>query len=245
MSHPTIELQSRLQRLERQVGWHRRAALAAVVLAGAFLLTGFQSAPRHERFAEIDVERLNVVEPDGALALVLGNTARLPDPLIDGETVETGRTGPGMIFFNGKGWEVGGLVYGTRETEDGYEASGHLSFDQYHNDQVVYLNYRDDGTSKAAGLYVVDRAREPTIDELLALVEEMEEAAPEEREALQERIRGTAAQRVFIGSADETAMVRLRDRAGRDRIRLSVDADGTATLVFLDENGDVVQSFPE
>lgn len=245
MFEDTQDLRALVQRLEREVRWHRRIGAVAVILACGLLLTAFQEPAGQQRFTHLAAERLDIVEPDGELALVLANTDRLPDPLIGGRTVETERTGPGMIFFDGKGWEVGGLTYGTRQTDDGYRASGHLSFDQFHNDQVVYLNYRDDGTSKAAGLYVVDRAREPTIDELLEAMQEMEEASPEERRAMQRGLEGIAAQRVFVGSADETAMVRLRDRGGRDRIRLFVDAEGTARLEFLDEEGNVVRSLPD
>lgn len=238
------KLYRRLETLERQVRRQRRVAAAAALIVGAVLLAAWQAPPERQRFTELDVERLNVVEPDGELVLVLANTERLPDPLINGETVATDRTGPGMIFFDGKGWEVGGLTYSTRETEDGYRAGGHLSFDQFRNDQVVYLNYADDGTNKAAGLYVVDRAREPRIDELLRLRDEMADATEEERQAIQEQLTGSAAQRIFVGSRDDTAMVRLRDRDGRDRIRLFVDPEGTARLEFLDADGNVVQSFP-
>jgi hypothetical protein len=177
--------------------------------------------------------------------LAIANTARLPDPLIAGKTVETARTGPGIIFFDGKGWEVGGLTYNTRETEGGYRASGHFAFDQFRNDQVVYLNYSDDGKRKNAGLFVVDRARTPRIDELLALRDQAQKASPEERKVLEEKLRATSAQRVFVGSDEETAMVRLRDRAGRDRIRMSVSPQGAAQLEFLDENGKVVDKLPK
>lgn len=135
--------------------------------------------------------------------------------------------------------------HSTRTTENGYRASGHLSFDQYRNDQVVYLNYADDGQRKSAGLYVVDRAREPHIDELLRMREAAASASPEERAAIQAKLAGSAAQRFFVGSADETAMVRLRDRNGRDRIRLLVEADGAGRLEFLDAEGKVIRTFPE
>lgn len=243
MSDDVTGLHQRLQALEREVRVQRRIGALGALLICAVLLAGWQ-APERQRFTELDVERLNVIEPDGELVLVLANTERLPDPLIAGNTVETARTGPGMIFFDGKGWEVGGLTYSTRETEDGYRASGHLSFDQFRNDQVVYLNYADDGTSKAAGLYVVDRAREPHIDELLRMRDEMANATEEERRELQQRLAGSAAQRIFVGSRDDTAMVRLRDRDGRDRIRMFVDDAGTARLDFLDGEGNIVQSFP-
>jgi hypothetical protein len=245
MPDSTDAIYVRLVALERQLRWHRRAGFGALALVSVLVTAAFQAVPGKGRFVELDVERLNVVEPDGQLVLAIANTARLPDPLIAGKTVETGRTGPGLIFFDGKGWEVGGLTYSTRETSEGYRAGGHLSFDQFRNDQVVYLNYQDDGKRKSAGLYVVDRARTPRIDELLRLRDEMQRSTGEARQALEEKLRASAAQRVFVGSTDETAMVRLRDRAGRDRIRLSVAPDGAAVLEFLDADGKVVERLPK
>jgi hypothetical protein len=220
MSDP-LETDLRIRALERQLQRHRRVGGVAVIVGAALALAAFQGREQKARFTEVDVERLNVIEPDGQLVLSMANTARLPDPLHDGKTVATDRTGPGMIFFDGKGEEVGGLIYGTRRTADGYAAGAHLSFDQFRSDQVVYLDYQDNGTNlKAAGLYVVDRDRN-------------------------DPLRIPSAQRIFVGSVNETAMVRLRDRGGKDRIRLSVSPEGTASLEFLDTNGKVVDRLPK
>ncbi len=240
-----LQLIARLERLERRLRLQQRITATVIVVVAAASAAAFQSRELTARFTELTVERLNVVEPDGQLVLAIANRDRLPDPLIAGKTVETARTGPGIIFFDGRGWEVGGLTYNTRETESGYRASGHFAFDQYRNDQVVYLNYSDDGKRKNAGLYVVDRARTPRIDELLAMREQAQKTSPDERKAMEEKMRGTTAQRIFVGSDDETAMVRLRDRAGRDRIRMSVDPQGVAQLEFLDENGKVMDRLPK
>jgi hypothetical protein len=176
----------------------------------------------------------------------MANTARLPHPLIAGKSVKTNRTGPGLIFFDGKGWEVGGLIYGTEPTRDGYRAGGHFSLDQFRNDQVVYLSYEDDGTAnKSAGLYVVDRARTPTLDEIMRMQETLASATEDARVALEAKLRAATAPRVFVGSENETAMVRLRDRAGRDRIRLIVDPQGDARIEFVDESGRVVDRLPK
>jgi hypothetical protein len=40
-------------------------------------------------------------------------------------------------------------------------------------------------------------------------------------------------------------MLRLKDREGRDRIRLAVDPKGVARLEFLDASGRVVDSLPK
>jgi hypothetical protein len=230
-------LEARIRKLERQVRWQLAFGAIALVALGILVWT-FTMRGVAKRIIELDVERLNVVEPNGELVLTLANTKRLPDPLIAGKTVETGRTGPGLIFFDGKGWEIGGLTYGTRVEGEGYNANGHFSFDQFHNDQVVFMSYQDDGQRKSAGLHVVDRARTPTIDEILKMQDGLGRAA------IQERLQGINAERVFVGSDNETAMLRLRDLDGRDRIRLSVDREGVPRLEFLNESGQIVDRLP-
>jgi hypothetical protein len=239
-------VEARVRQLERRLRLHQWMGGVAVLLAAVLAGAAFQTLRGRARFTELNVERLNVVQPDGQLVLAMANTARLPNPLIAGKTVETKRTGPGLIFFDGKGWEVGGLIFGTQQTREGNQAWGHFSFDQFRNDQVVYLSYQDDGAkNKSAGLYVVDRARSPSLDEMIRLQGELAAATGDARAALEAKLRASAAQRVFVGSENETAMVRLRDRAGRDRIRLLVDPQGVARIELLDESGNVVERLPK
>ena len=245
MSDHVDSLEARLAQLERRVRRQQLLGGVMAVLASVLVLAAAQAQTGKQRFTELDVERLNVVEPDGQLVLSMANTARLPDPLVAGKTVETSRNGPGMIFFDGKGWEVGGLIYGSRGKPGSNGAGAHFSLDQFHNDQVVYLDYEDNGsTIKRAGLYVVDRARTPTMDDQVRIRAELATASDAARPALQAQLAGLSAQRIFVGSDNETAMVRLRDRSGRDRIRMTVDAQGNARLEFLDAAGAVVERLP-
>ena len=243
MSDRIDQLEAQIARLERRLQRQQLiAGVAVALLCAALAMATVQAQTARQRITELDVERLNVVEPDGQLVMSLANTARLPDPLLGGKTLETGRNGPGIIFFDGKGWEVGGLTYGTRANGG---ATGHFSFDQFHNDQVVYMQYDDNGsTNKRAGLFVMDRARTPTLDEIVRLRGEQASASAERKAAIDAQLRGTAAQRVFVGAENETAMVRLRDRQGRERIRLAVDQQGAARLEFLDAAGAVVERLP-
>jgi catechol 2,3-dioxygenase-like lactoylglutathione lyase family enzyme len=244
MSDRVDQLEAQLVRLERRLQRQQRiAGIALALLCAVLAMATLHAQTGRQRITELDVERLNVVEPDGQLVMSLANTTRLPDPLLGGKTLETGRNGPGIIFFDGKGWEVGGLTYGTRANGG---ATGHFSFDQFHNDQVVYMQYDDNGsTNKRAGLFVMDRARTPTLDEIVRLRGEQASASAERKAAIDAQLRGTAAQRVFVGAENETAMVRLRDRQGRERIRLAVDQQGAARLEFLDAAGAVVERLPK
>jgi len=217
MSERIERLEATVQRLERRLQRQQRMTAAGVVLlCSALAIATVQAQTARQRITELDVERLNVVEPDGQLVLSMANTARLPDPLLGGKTLDTGRTGPGIIFFDGKGWEVGGLLYGTRANGG---ATGHLSLDQFHNDQLVFLQYDDNGsTNKRAGLFVTDRARTPTLDEIVRLRGEQASASPERRAAIDAQLRGISAQRVFVGSENETAMFLDASGAVVDRV---------------------------
>src|SRR5581483_2179507 len=61
-------------------------------------------------FEEIDVERVNIVEPDKTPRLILSNQAKAPDPLMDGKVfTRQGGNQAGIIFYNEEGNECGGL----------------------------------------------------------------------------------------------------------------------------------------
>jgi hypothetical protein len=61
--------------------------------------TGFSQGPIDAtKFREISVERVNIVEPDGRVRLVLANSAKQAQTVIDGVVLEPGRTRPaGMV----------------------------------------------------------------------------------------------------------------------------------------------------
>lgn len=53
------------------------------------------------------------------------------------------------------------------------------------------------------------------------------------------------AQRIFVGrDSSRSAIVRLSDAFGRERLRLVVDSLGAAHIDFLDSRGQVVQRIP-
>lgn len=229
------------------------AALSSVVLA-VLLVSAFQS-PRQDRLEVLDVERINILNESGLPALVIAGRGRLPGPTFEGteyaQELSGGRTrASGMIFFNERGDEVGGLTYHGQVSGDAYQASGGITFDQFRQDQVVSLQYQDDGSNRAAGVHVWDRSTEITIDEILRLVDARRIATGAARDSVERAIealagRGLGAHRVFLGSRDRTAALQLRDTDGRTRVRLSVDSLGAARLEFLEADGSVSLALPE
>lgn len=222
-------------------------------LFGALLVYGFKLADQKTKFEEIDVERINVVEKDGKVRLIISNKDRAPDPILDGKSyaLRQGGNEAGMIFLNEKGDECGGLVY-NGDTKDGKHSAGAaLLFDQYRQDQTIGIQYSDNNGRRSAGLTIWDRPDTPLAEtvERLQSIKKMSDG-PEKAEAiskLQESARNGefGVTRLVIGKgADRSAKLMMADTRGRPRINLIVDESGTAKLEFLDEKGQVVYSLP-
>src|SRR5262245_17381930 len=100
-------------KLQRDVRFLKIYAIVTSLLLGVAVLSGFKIANDKNKFAELDVERLNIVEKDGKLRMVISNSQRAPDPIIDGKSypMRQGGNTAGMIFYNNKGDECGGLAF--------------------------------------------------------------------------------------------------------------------------------------
>ena len=128
---------------------------AVVLLMGA-------TSHRSQAFDEIQVHRVNVVEPDGTLRMVISNHDRLPGVIVKGkESPKVDRPEAGMLFYNNEGSENGGLIFGGHRNEKGeiVDSGGSLSFDKYGASQIVQLAGVDDKDNKFAGLAVNDQNR--------------------------------------------------------------------------------------
>jgi hypothetical protein len=208
-------------------------ALAWMALVGA-------NAPA--KFQEIDVERINVREPDGTLRMVIANRVRTPGVIVEGkEHKHLSRTQAGMLFYNDEGTENGGLMF-EGGMKDGKPTNvGHLSFDRWRQDQTLFLQSVEDGPRKRAGIVVQDRPDVPMDMAGISRAMAMSEGA--ERDAAFRAAGVEQSTRAFLGrDFDDSSQLALRDGAGRKRLVLRVDKDGAATIQFLDASGKVVRT---
>jgi hypothetical protein len=190
------------------------------VALASMLLLGMGPSARRSSFAELSVQRINVVEPDGTLRMVISDHARLPGIIVHGKERPFQRPQAGMLFYNDEASESGGLIFGGRRNSKGeiVDSGGSLSFDRYGANQVVQLIGVDDKEDRLSGLSVTDS------------------------------ISGTEThRRVWVGRGDDgAAVVALMDAKGKKRILMQVKSDGSSSLTFLDSNGKVVnQLIPE
>jgi|SRR5690348_15562609 len=240
--------------VRRDVRLLKLYALCSTAAFAVLALAAFTRRPAPTKFDEIDVERINVVEKDGKLRMVISNRDRSPGPIAYGKPFGyKGGSRPGMIFFNDEGTENGGLTFTGKRMPDGtYTSSGHFSFDQYNEDQVVYLQYLDENGQMRKGLTIADRAAIPILQ--LVAQQESIQAMPAgaKKDSAMKRFREGRpgeplfAQRVFVGrDPAKAAIVVLSDKLGHPRLRLMVDSLGDASLAFMDTSGKVVKSIGE
>lgn len=192
---------------------------------------------RRARFEEIEVERINVVEPDGTLRVALSNNARFPAPIVGGkEGKRSGRPLAGILLYNDDGDECGGLYGYGRTAEDGtYSAGGGLNLDQYRpQEQVVGINYHGQNGRNTAGVRVWERLHGAQVQ------------FPDQESINASLIGRPYATRVFAGRTSEgAAVVRLCDAQGRLRLRLAVAATGEPSFECFDEGGRLICRLPD
>jgi hypothetical protein len=223
---------------------------AAVSTAALLVLlwATFLRPPRTD-FGHIRAQRVDLVEPDGRLALVLSDEARLPGPILNGREVQPRHGAAGLLFFNANGDETGGLVYGDTRSDSVLDHEVHMSFDQYEDDQVLVLDHSQRGGRVATGIRVMDRSAPFTLAKLIEMdrlsKDSMAGRQQEAKRWLAEHEKEyRAANRVILGSYGGSALLQLNDTRGRPRIRMLVDSADAVSLEFLDASGKVVRRLP-
>ena len=235
--------------LRRQLRFLRAYALLNTLVMVVLATAAFrQTAP--QKFDEINAQRINIVDADGTLRMVISNKDRMHPGVMDGKTIDRPRPVAGMLFFNDEGDEVGGLTYTGREANGTRQANAGLMFDQLKQDQTIGFTYSEGNGRRSAGLQVWDRSDTVRLSELiekLNAANKIEDAT--QRDAEIAKIRATAPpgpRRLFIGkNSERAATVSLADANGKPRLTLTVDATGNPRIEFLDEQGKVVARVPE
>lgn len=213
----------------------------AVLFAVLFNLIG------SKKFKEIDVERINIVEADGKLRMVLSNKARQHPGTMDGVTYDErkGQRPPGMMFFGENGNEVGGLVF---DGNEGKGQGGSLTFDKFRGDQTVQFIHDEE----ADGRYFVGvkmNDQNMPLNDLLKKDKEISNLpTKEEQEAAWRQLRAEGllmTERLRMGKdQDKSSVIKMRDAKGNVRIELKVEAGGNPKISFLDESGKIFYSLP-
>jgi hypothetical protein len=215
----------------------------AVSTTALFVLTlsafDRSSSGRAER--EITAERINIVDSTGRVRLQIAGS-------FPPRRTELA----GILFVNNDGGEAGGLVYRGAKRNGKVSAGGTLTMDQYNEDQVVALQYNQDGGRKTSGLTIGERpdTMGKELSELYRALDPMPESP--RRDSIARTLIAAlpanqrAARRVFVGrDTAKAAILNLSDRSGVTRLQLKVDSLGRASISFLDAGGRVVRTIAD
>lgn len=227
--------------------------LSAAVVFMAWSQASFER--KVTSFDEINVHRINIVEPDGKPRVIISNRERMAGLYWGGkEYKHHSRDDGGFLFFNDDGDEVGGMTFANRKQDEHHSARSSLLFDQYKQDQTLGLVYAEQDGKREAGLRVWDRPDKS----LLPAIELSDRIGRADSDAEREKLRaemkkledeyrasGGFGERFFAGKQLEESIVRLADKQGRPRLVLKVAASGEPSVEFLDEAGKVVRRIPE
>jgi len=236
------------QSLRRQLRFLRAYAVLNSLVLAVLATTAFRQSTAVQKFDEINAQRINIVDADGTLRMVISNKDRMHPGVIDGKTIDRPRPVAGMLFFNDEGDEVGGLTFTGREANGTRQANAGLMFDQLKQDQTIGFSYSEGSGRRTAGFQVWDRSDTRLGDLIDKLNAANKIADKAERDAAVAKIRAAAPpgpRRVFVGkTADKAATVSLADGDGKPRLTLVVDATGNPRIEFLDQQGKVVARVP-
>ncbi|MDQ3747888.1 MAG: hypothetical protein M3367_02565 [Acidobacteriota bacterium] len=235
-------------KLEKEVRFLKIYAVVVTLVCAVFFLSAFTIQNKKQKFEEIDVERINIVEKDGKLRMVISNQERQHPGIVNGKIIKRNAPRPpGMIFFNHLGDEMGGFIFGEN---GGNGHFGSLTFDKVRNDQTIgFRHLESDNGTYQTGLEMWQQPNLPS-DVAAAKYEAANKIADEtaRKAAIQAMIDNNelATNRLFLGKRrDNSTLLLMSDIKGKPRIRMMVATDGTPKLDFLDEAGKVIYSLPE
>ncbi len=237
-----------------------RAFAFATVFGIIFITTSAFKKNANQKFSEIDVERINIIEKDGTVKMIITNVDRFPNgnDLVNKKgTNEMRKKRSGMLFYNEDGIECGGFIYDGQKSKNGHSSGLSLTYDQYDGDQVMQLLTQDfkDGDKRfvSSSLMFNDRPVNESQSKTTAFMKELDELGKKDPKAADEKYKAYEAQglvggapRIMLGkSRSENNGLFLFDNKGMPKAMFYVDKENNAKLDFFDEKGNTIASFPE
>ena len=205
--------------IERDIKLLKIYAVCSTLALAIVMLSGFQSGERREKFDEIDVQRINIVDNQGHNFRVLSNKEKFPLPVVNGKEYPRSITPSGIVFYDEKGTECGGIAVATLPTA----RRTAIIFDYSNTEAIGFSAYETKSGGYGAGIAIQDR--NPLGSDIMKVGTE-------------------GINRILLENDNKNAEVSLSDAKGNKRIRMHVDSAGAAMIQFLNEKGEVISSLP-
>jgi len=221
------------------------AVLTVVVLAFIIIALRLMSSDNH--FKHITAERIDIVDQNGKISMAISNRESQHPGTIDGKVLPKRDRPAGMIFFNDDGNECGGLVY----DGDKKSASMTYSVDQYKNDQIMQLQYSQDGEGsqlkRSYGFKLWDRYDNFTTGQLMVYADSLNKLHDTSAyKAGMAKLKAAGLptnERLFVGkNTDGEVGLFLRDAKGVPRLKICINQQNQPVIETLNDQGAVIVS---
>lgn len=230
-------------------------AYSAIVTL-AFMLTvyaGFirtiHGASKIAEFDRIQAHRIDLVEPDGTERLILSNRADYPGSFFHNKEVARPdrRDSAGMLFLDEEGNENGGLIFSGNSLNGQPNSGGHLSFDNYQQDQTLALEAGQENGRASSSVKLLDQPSwlmTPEMIKTFTRIKAMPDGAAKTAaiSAFAKTHPFGHARATLADSEDGSVSLKLADREGHPRLVLNVAPDGTPSFKMFDPQGRAISS---
>ncbi|QDP84124.1 hypothetical protein FNJ88_00595 [Chryseobacterium sp. SNU WT5] len=212
------------------------------------LLNSFRLEKKIENFDEINVKRINIIEKDGTIRMVIANKELQHSGRMDGKDWEKRERQAGMIFFNDLGDECGGLIYAAKKNSDGSVNSGmSITMDRYRDDQVLQIlndeSIKGDKIMSQRGFFVNDYKSLEGIDARNKAYKDAEKITDEKlrNEKLREISKNHGSSNLlFLGKTKGNSQgLFIADQNGQPKLMIYVDDKGQPKIQTFDEKGEI------
>jgi hypothetical protein len=231
---------------EKLIGEIRFLKIYSAVISLALLILFYLvlKSRTKAQFEEITVERINVVEKNGNLRLVISNSEKQHPGRINGKELPERERAAGLLFFNAVGDECGGLIYDGNEKEAGLV----LSVDKFRDDQLMQLQYMENTINKNRkyGIQLWDYPKENGFEARMKRFEALDKIKnKDEIQKAYDKMKEDSLimeDRLFLGKTyNKDIGLFINDKQGNPRIKVYIDDNNNPKLEFLDEKGELLK----
>ncbi|MCS3556226.1 MULTISPECIES: hypothetical protein [unclassified Sphingobacterium] len=126
----------------------------AGIVTVAFLMLFYSFNKLHQKFDEITVKRINIVDDKGVNRMIISNQERMEPPILFGKKYKRALNPAGIIFYNEKGDECGGLAISKNPETNTYA----LAFDYDNADAIGILTQQSNKNNHyKSGIVINDK----------------------------------------------------------------------------------------
>jgi hypothetical protein len=235
-----------MKTLETKVKFLTYYAMASTLFFSVMLFSSFTENNKVVNFDEINVKRINVVEKNGTIRMVISNKELQHSGRMNGKDLAKRERPAGMIFFNDKGDECGGLIYQIKKTDKGMVSGMSITMDKFNDDQVVQIlndEYLQEGNLfSQRGLIINDFPTSSDLEERMKAYEEAKKITDEKlrKEKMKEiQEKQDSRNLMFVGKTRGNSQgIFINDQAGRPKMMIFVDDKGKPRITTFNDKGE-------